>query len=385
MAKTITLCVAAALVALSTAAPMKSQGGVIRIPVDVKPAKIVAPHEKLVRGTGKITISNLENAQYYGPITIGSNSQPFKVVFDSGSSNLWVPARNYTQLKTKHKYNPEGDSDYKPNGTIFKILYGSGPVSGFVSESSVTMGGLTAQHQYFAEITDTTGLGAAFKVAPWDGILGMAYQSISEDDLTPVFNNLVEQGVVDKAVFAFYLSNERFPPLPPLYKGELILGATDPNHYTGELNYVPISQQGYWEIKGDSMTMNGKSITDTKNFVLDTGTSILAGPKADVKALAEAVGAKPFPLAPGEYTIDCSKVKSLPNLDIGIGGKTYTLTPEQYTINDENTICLFGFLGIDIPAPRGPLWILGDIFIRQYYTVFDFENNQLGFAPMKTH
>eukprot|EP00039_Didymoeca_costata_P018308 m.332992 g.332992 ORF g.332992 m.332992 type:complete len:396 (+) comp17041_c0_seq1:113-1300(+) len=364
---------------------VKTADKIVRIPVSVKNAKIVEPHEKYmnVGGTGKVVISNLENAQYYGPITIGSNSQPFKVVFDTGSSNLWVPARNYTEDPLKHKYKPDGDSDYKADGTKFEILYGSGPVSGFVSMSSVTMGGLTAKQQRFAEVTETKGLGAAFKVAPWDGILGLAYKAISVDGITPVFRSMMNQGVVDKGVFAFFLSNEAAPPLPPIVKGELTLGGVDPNHFTGELQYVPVSNPGYWEIKGDDIQLGGKSVTTTKNFVLDTGTSILAGPKEEVAAIAKMVGAKPFPLAPGEYTIPCSSVASLPTLTFVIAGKEYSIEGKEYVINDENQICLFGFLGIDIPPPRGPLWILGDIFIRKFYTVFDLDNNQLGFAPMK--
>jgi hypothetical protein len=57
----------------------------------------------------------------------------------------------------------------------------------------VTVGGIDVQHQTFAEVTTTKGLGAAFSIAPWDGLLGMAYSSISVDGVTPVFQNMVAQ------------------------------------------------------------------------------------------------------------------------------------------------------------------------------------------------
>jgi cathepsin D len=107
--------------------------------------------------------------------------------------------------------------------------------------------------------------------------------------------------------------------LPPKSTGELIIGGTDPAHYTGDLTYVPLTSETYWEITMDKLSIGGTT-SPTTRAVLDSGTSLLAGPTADVEAIVKAIGAKP--LTKGEYTVDCSKVDSLPDLEVVIGGKT---------------------------------------------------------------
>jgi len=204
----------------------------------------------------------------------------------------------------------------------------------------------------------------------------MAWPSISVDEVKPPIQNMLEQKIIDKGVFSFYL------PSSSSEAGELDIGGIDESKFTGDLFYVPLSSQSYWEVALDGIKINGASATSVKNAVIDTGTSLLAGPTAEVKAIAAKVGAQPIILNPNEYTIDCAKIPTLPDLVITLGGKDFKLTGSQYTLNVEGE-CLFGLTGIDIPAPRGPLWILGDVFIREYFTVFDVDNSQVGFAPVK--
>jgi len=324
-----------------------------------------------------VVINDFNNAQYYGPVEVGTPGQTFNVIFDSGSSNLWVPGVSCGENCGLHPlYDSSKSSTYRQNGTKFEIMYGSGPVSGFLSDDDVTWGGLVVKQQRFAEVNVVSGLGLAYEVGHFDGILGMAFQTISVDGIPTVYDNLVRQGAVNSTQFAFYLSATDGSV------GELTLGGYDSTHFQGELEWVPLISETYWEVKLAGLTLGGVPVTNATKAVIDTGTSILAGPSADVKAIAEKLGATPFPLNPAEYTIDCSLIPSLPVLTVRLGNKEFNLAGSDYVLDVEG-VCLFGMTGIDMPAPRGPLWIMGDVFIRKYYTVFDSAGvGRVGFAPV---
>lgn len=327
--------------------------------------------------TGPVAISNFENAQYYGPISIGTPAQVFQVIYDTGSSNLWVPSGTCT-FCLKKKYYSGQSSTYIANGTAFEIQYGSGALSGFLSTDDVTIGGITVNQQTFAEATSFPSI--SMELGAFDGICGMAWQSISVDNVVPPFVNMVLDNLVDQQLFGVALSAD------PTQEGEMLLGGIDSSKYTGAIKYFPLISESYWEIALGGVTLGGTSVSSAKKGVVDTGTSIFAGPSADVAAIAAKVGATPTPVNPSEYTIDCTKVPSLPTLTFTMAdGTQYSFAGKDYV--DEITesgisICLFGMTGIDIPAPRGPLWILGDMFLRKNYAVFDYGNARVGLATM---
>ncbi|OCH87656.1 endopeptidase [Obba rivulosa] len=320
-----------------------------------------------------ILLSNYANAQYFTEISLGTPPQTFKVILDTGSSNLWVPSVHCMSIACflHAKYDSSKSSTYNANGSSFEIQYGSGSMQGFVSQDTLTIGDLNIANQDFAEATKEPGLSFAF--GKFDGILGLAYNTISVNYITPPFYSMVHQELLDNAVFSFKLGDAPFG-------GEAIFGGIDESAYTGKIVYAPVRRQAYWEVELDKVTMGDQvfELQDT-GAAIDTGTSLIALPTAQATTINKLIGATS---QSGTYVVDCSTIPNLPIFTFTFNGNDFPLNATDYVLSIDGT-CMSAFTPLDMPG-SAPLWIVGDVFLRRYYTVYDLDQSAVGFATATT-
>lgn len=326
------------------------------------------------KGGHLVPINNFLNAQYFSEMKIGTPPQTFKVILDTGSSNLWVPSQKCGSIACylHTKYDSSSSETYKANGTSFEIRYGSGSLSGFVSQDVVEIGDLKIKHQDFAEATSEPGL--AFAFGRFDGILGLGYDTISVNQIVPPFYNMVNQGLLDEPVFAFYLGSTE-------QESEVVFGGIDKNHYEGKLIKLPVRRKAYWEVDFEAIAI-GKDEAELEHMgaILDTGTSLIALPSTIAEMLNEEIGAKKG--FNGQYSVECSKREELPDLTFTLSGHKFSITPYDYILEVSGS-CISSFMPMDFPEPVGPLAILGDAFLRRWYSVYDLGTNSVGLAKAK--
>ncbi|BFF94946.1 lysosomal aspartic protease-like [Drosophila madeirensis] len=361
--------------------PLQRQSNFTKTHGNVKAEKTLLAAKYVLDATASTesteTLHNYVNMEYYGVIGIGTPEQNFNILFDTGSSNLWVPSAKCpasNEACQKHnKYHSGQSSTYVADGTTFSISYGTGSLSGFLSTDTVSVAGLKIQDQTFAEALQEPG--STFVSAPFAGILGLAFKAIAVDGVTPPFDNMIAQGLLDKPVISFYLLRQG----TAVQGGELILGGVDPSLYTAPLTYVPVSVAGYWQFKVNAVKTNGIVLCSGCQAIADTGTSLIVVPATAYAKINRQLGATDN--GDGEAFVKCTLVSSLPKVNLNIAGTIFTLAPKDYIVRlTENgqTRCMSSFTYMS----GNSLWILGDVFIGKFYTVFDKGNQRIGFAKV---
>lgn len=405
-----------------------------------------------------LPLTNYMGVQYFGEIGLGTPAQRFTVVLDTGSANLWVPSKQcysvacflhntfdasksstYQSVSASNKSEDTQDGNggkrkikkesQASKSKTFQIQYGTGSVEGIIGQDTLSIAGLTVKDLEFGQALKEPGL--TFALGRFDGILGLGYPSIAVANVSPPFDAMVSQGLINDHVFSFWLA-----PTPPDTAssassdeeedgGEVTFGGVNAARYSGQIKYSPVTQKGYWLVACQSLKLgstdllsqlppasanhgkdaNGNALEedaeDAANNVdktentsklqqsvgaaIDTGTSLIAVPTAIAQAFNKQIGATQS--FKGMYTVDCSVLTNgaLPDLVFGFPDaasgqvNSFPLSPSDYIIQSGG-VCLSTVMGVDIPAPIGPMLIVGDVFLRKYYTIYDRGNDRVGFA-----
>jgi len=150
----------------------------------------------------------------------------------------------------------------------------------------------------------------------------------------------------------------------------LTIGGYDSKFAPNGFNYVGLVSETYWMIGIDGISVGGEKISVSgAKGVVDSGTSLLVGDANLVNSITPKLGT---------VNQDCSNLDSLPDLTFELGGVQYTLTSRDWVIQVQNE-CISGIQGANFPSQLRDSFILGDVFMRKFYTLFDYTNKRVGF------
>jgi len=189
----------------------------------------------------------------------------------------------------------------------------------------------------------------------------------------PFFQTLISDNRTTNPVFAFKLSTDG---------AELSMGGTDRSLYSGDFTYVKVYQKGYWEVALDAVSINGQPTISKLDSIIDTGTTLLIGdPKNVAKFYAAIPGSQNASSAVGEgfYTFPCN---SVPSVSLTFNGKPFNISTADFNLGAASSGSSDCVGGIVANTVADNFWIVGDVFLKNTYTVFDVGNSQVGFANL---
>lgn len=326
-------------------------------------------------------LSEKHLATYYGTISIkGTN---FRVLFDTGSCEFWVPSMVCnTERCNRHARLPTG-GDRLATSVPMNIQYLSGKVQGDMMFEDVVLGDITVKNQVVgvAKVVDIELLDDV----RWDGILGLAYPNptLTQQGVTPIFDTILKSRVLTNRhlsnQFAYFIDDKHGAVTFGGANCDLISRGKDKRSCIEQFKFVPITEKTYWTVTLHDVQVQypgeqprgGYCGPNGCKAIVDTGTYLIYGPQAQVTSMfrreLKSCGDHPqmptfhfvFWTSNGQYV-------------------TLSLKPIDYILKFElhgTKECVVG-----ISPDKDTIWTLGQVFLRSFYTVFDRDEDRIGFA-----
>mmetsp|Transcript_35642 Transcript_35642/g.70488 ORF Transcript_35642/g.70488 Transcript_35642/m.70488 type:complete len:399 (+) Transcript_35642:64-1260(+) len=317
---------------------------------------------------------------YYGDISVGTPPQVFTVVYDTGSGNLIVPGSDCVSeaCQMHDMFREDASSTLQPMSCWgqpleegqqpdkITITFGTGHITGKCVKDRICIGEACTVGDLVSATEESDQPFSSFK---FDGVFGLALAGMAQTEEFSVMGGLLGQKALKQPLFSVFLSEVDGET------SEITFGDINKDHMASELFWVPITgDSGYWEVQIEDVTLDGKrqKICKDCRVAVDTGTSQLAGPSDIINELKAVLAVHS----------DCSNFLSLPKLGFIIGGRILSLNAGDY-VSNFGSYCDTSLMELNVPPPKGPLFVFGIPFLQKYYTVYDEPNKRVGFAVAK--
>ncbi|KAL0083916.1 proteinase precursor [Phycomyces blakesleeanus] len=373
--------------------------------------------DSLVNSTATFTshnaplLNDLDICELGIDIEVGSPPKKYLLLFDTGSSDTWIPSHNCTATQgcqTSNGYNPAESSTYNPTSFPLNITYGRGSALGQYFVDQVSVGDLTVSKQLVAYVDSNEGPIATQNATDgfiMDGLFGAGYPagSIMYQDFRKTFYpfpmSLWYDKLIPEPVFSVYIGDSDNTN----WTGEVVFGGVDLSKTSGKMVYtdvVPYSGEGVtgsiytrWTVGVQGFTFQNStnqvkvSFSSTQSFTIDTGSNFIYLPETQAEVLATHVDPKAT-LTDGRYIVDCAYLTSTDGFSVYFPAEydpqnpdskasVFISVPISDMISKLNDQCIL----LILPSKNH---IIGNLFLRKFVTSFDFGKNRIGFAPVAT-
>ena len=290
------------------------------------------------------------------------------MLIDSGSANTWVMGSDCTSdaCQTHNTYGNEDSNTLETTTQTWSMTYGTGEVGGIVVKDTVKLANYTVDMGFGLASTASDD----FNNYPMDGIMGLGRASSDALGTPTIMQVLDSQGHLSENILGIHLQRASDGGKD----GEITFGGVDSSKFAGKLSYSKTISDSSWQIGADDAGVDGKAVGfQGKTAIIDTGTSYILMPPGDADALHQLI---PGSSQSGElYVIPCS---SSVNVYVTISGVKYGVSPKDYVGKPSGSGCQSNIVGHQAFGVDD--WILGDAFLKNVYTVLDFDNARIGFG-----
>ncbi|GFF53458.1 hypothetical protein CNMCM6936_001572 [Aspergillus lentulus] len=308
---------------------------------------------------------------YFATVRVGSQDQQMWMVLDTGGPNTWVFGSDCTtEACQRHEtFGEAASKSLKLLPLNWAVGYGTGLVSGVLGTDSLSLAGLHVNMTFGLAKNASTD----FESYPVDGILGLGRSANSNFNTPSFMETVAAQRLLKSNIIGFSFSRNS----DGARDGAANFGDVDTTRFTGDIIYTSTTgDSNNWRIPLDDASVNGTPCRfANKTAVIDTGTSYAMLPPKDAAVLHNLIPGAITTSQGQNFTLPCN---STAVVQVSFSGLSYNISPKDYVGPAYGSACLSTIVGQALYGDD--VWLLGDVFLKNVYSVFDYDNHRIGFA-----